>query len=168
MERMHRSTRSKFAGAVLAAVATLLTLGAGAAEIDTGTMSVTRPEEIKWQNYLPMPGIKIAVISGNPREAGPYTIRVWFSPNTMTRPHSHPEARQITVIKGTWWAGAGEKFDPEAAVELPTGSVIVHHPNKFHYDGAKAEEAIVQISGVGPSGTSFANPADDPDNKKSK
>lgn len=130
------------------------------------TMSITAVDAVKWQEYPPMPGIKVANIFGNPREAGPYTVRVWFSPGTMSRPHSHPETRYITVLKGTWWGGAGPNFDPEATTPIPTGSFVVHHPNQVHYDGAKDEEVIVQISGIGPSGTNFANPADDPKNKK--
>jgi hypothetical protein len=34
-----------------------------------------------------------------------------------------------------------------------------------HFDGAKDEEVIVQISGIGPSATNFVNPADDPKNR---
>jgi quercetin dioxygenase-like cupin family protein len=137
-----------------------------AAAEDPATMTATKADQIQWQAYAPMPGIKIATISGNPREVGPYTIRVWFSPGTMSRPHWHPETRYVTVLKGTWWAGTGEKFDPDRTTPMPAGSFVVHHPNKVHYDGAKDEEVIVQISGIGPSGTNFANPADDPKNRK--
>ena len=133
---------------------------------DPVTISITEPGQIKWSDSAALPGIKIALLSGNPREAGPYTIRVKFDPYTMSRPHSHPEARHITVIKGTWWAGTGEKFDPNTTMPLPTGSFATHFPGKVHYDGAKHEEVIVQISGIGPSGTNFANPADDPKSRQ--
>ena len=36
----------------------------------------------------------------------------------------------------------------------------MHTPGKVHYGGAKDEEVIVQIMGMGPSGTNMANPAD--------
>ncbi len=149
----------------IAALCLLACANAWAAEPNTETMSITKVDEVKWQD-APLPGIKIAMVQGNPREAGPYTVRVWFSPGSMSRPHWHPETRYITVIKGTWWAGAGEKFAPEATVPIPAGSFVVHHPNKIHYDGAKDEDVIVQISGVGPSATNYANPTDDPKNRK--
>jgi quercetin dioxygenase-like cupin family protein len=148
-----------------ALVAALLSLGTvQAADPDPATISIIAPEGIKWSDS-PMPGIKVAIMSGNPRDAGLYVVRVKFSPGSMSRPHSHPETRYITVLQGTWWAGTGEKFDPQNTVPLPAGSLAVHHPNRVHFDGAKEQEVIVQISGIGPSATNFANPADDPKNR---
>ena len=40
---------------------------------------------------------------------------------------------------------------------MPAGSFVVHHPHKIHFDGAKDEEATVQISGIGPSGTTLVD-----------
>ena len=97
--------------------------------------------------------------AGNPREAGPYTIRAKFSPGTMSRPHWHPEARYVTVLKGTWWAGEGDVLDPDKTTPVKMGGFAIHTPGKVHYDGAKGEEVIVQISGIGPSGTNIVNPA---------
>ena len=68
-------------------------------------------------------------------------------------PHFHPETRYIVVLKGTWWVGSGPKWDRDATTPVPAGSLVVHHPNKIHYDGAKDEEVTLQIVGVGPSGT---------------
>lgn len=59
---------------------------------------------------------------------------------TMSPPHFHPEERYIAVLKGTWWVGAGPKWDRSATTPVPAGSFVVHHPNKIHYDGAKDEE----------------------------
>jgi len=36
---------------------------------------------------------------------------------------------------------------------VPAGSFVVHHANQIHYDGAKHEEVLLQIIGVGPSAT---------------
>jgi len=35
----------------------------------------------------------------------------WLAGN-MSQPHWHPNDRMITVLKGTWWVGTGDKFDP--------------------------------------------------------
>ncbi|MEQ1718600.1 MAG: cupin domain-containing protein [Hyphomicrobium sp.] len=121
-------------------------------------ITITTPDTLTWQDYPGLPGVKFVVIAGNPKEAGLYTIRAKFAPGTMSRPHWHPETRYVTVIKGTWWAGEGDKLDPQATVPLPAGSFAVHTARAVHFDGAKDEEVIVQISGIGPSGTIIVDP----------
>ena len=100
-----------------------------------------------WQDYAGLPGVKFVVLAGNPREPGLYIIRAKFAPHTMSRPHWHPEARYVTVVKGTWWAGTGDKFDLEITTPVPAGGFAIHAPREVHYDGAKEEEAIVQDHG---------------------
>jgi quercetin dioxygenase-like cupin family protein len=80
-------------------------------------------------------------------------------PGVMSAPHFHPEERYVVVLKGTWWVGSGPKWDRNATTPVSEGSFAVHHANKVHYDGAKDEEVIVQITGIGPSGTSLVNEA---------
>ncbi len=117
-------------------------------------MNIVREADIKWQSNPLVPGLASAVVQGDPKDPGkPYVVRVRFPPNTMSPPHFHPEARHIVVLKGTWWVGAGPKWDREATTPVPAGSFVIHHPNKIHYDGAKAEEVVLQIIGVGPSAT---------------
>jgi quercetin dioxygenase-like cupin family protein len=101
-------------------------------------------------------GIKEAFIYGDPTKPGLYIIRIKFPPGVMSSPHSHPETRIGTVIKGTWWTGTGEKFDPKSTEAVPTGGIMIHPAGKFHYDGAKNEETIVQMMGIGPSGKTTA------------
>ena len=69
------------------------------------------------------------------------------------RPHKHGEDRLIVVLKGTWYMGTGEHFDPSKAVPMPVGSFIKHPANEWHWDGAKDEEVVLQIVGYGPSST---------------
>ncbi len=123
------------------------------------TITIQQVDDLKWQDYPGLPGVTFVVIAGNPREAGPYTIRAKFAPGVMSRPHWHPEARYVTVLKGTWWAGEGDVLDPNKTIPVKAGGFAIHTPGKTHYDGAKDEEAIVQISGIGPSGTNIVNPA---------
>lgn len=143
---------------ILVLTAVLLSFGPAAAGDLDRAMTALRPDAIVWRDASGMPGLQYAIVSGNPQQAGPYTVRVKFSPGSMSRPHWHPERRFITVLQGTWWAGAGEIFDPAGTVPLPAGSFITHHPFEVHFDGAKDEEVIVQISGIGPSATNFVEP----------
>ena len=115
-------------------------------------MTIVRERDIKWTSEASIPGLQTAVLAGDPRAAGqPYVIRVRFPPGTFSPPHFHPETRYIVVLKGTWWVGAGPKWDREATTPLPAGSFVVHHAQQVHYDGAKDEEVLLQITGIGPS-----------------
>ena len=58
--------------------------------------------------------------------------------------------RHITVLKGTWYAGTGDKFDPEHAVPLKPGSYMMHPTKAVHWDGSAGDEEVI---GYGPSGT---------------
>jgi hypothetical protein len=119
------------------------------------------PETVTWVDYPgdgAQFGIKEAFIYGDPTKPGLYVIRIKFPPGVMSSPHSHPETRIGTVIKGTWWTGTGEKYDPKSMTAVPVGGLMVHPAGKFHYDGARNEETIVQMMGVGPTGKTTAVP----------
>ena len=155
---MHRPLRS--VSLVLALVAASFSFAA--APPDPETMVVVKADDLVWKDYPGLPGVRFAIVFGDPGKEGPYTIRVKFAPHVMSRPHYHPEARYVTVLKGTWWAGTGDKFDPNATTPVPAGSAAMHYARKVHYDGAKDEEVLVQISGVGPSGTIPVQPGESP------
>lgn len=78
-------------------------------------------------------------------------VRLKWLPGNMSRPHFHAHDRFFIVISGTWWMGTGEMFDPESTVPAPAGSHVIHYGGKVHYDGAMAEETIIQVRGMGPA-----------------
>jgi len=133
---------------------------AGAADADEETISIVDTDRMQWRDYPGLPGVKFVVLAGDPSKPGLYVIRARFAPHTMSRPHWHPEARYVTVLKGTWWAGTGETFDPDGTTPIAAGGFAIHAPGKVHFDGAKDEEVIVQITGMGPSGTNVVNTGD--------
>ena len=69
-----------------------------------------------------------------------------------------PRHADFVVISGTWWMGTGEKFDPESTVPAPAGSYVIHYGGKVHYDGAKNEETIIQVWGMGPATSTPVGP----------
>ena len=129
------------------------TVSHAAPEMDSKAMTVVEADSLEWKEYPGLPGVKVAVVFGDPKKEGVYVVRAKFAPHTMSRPHWHPEGRYVTVISGTWWAGEGDSYDPELTVPLKAGSFAYHTPREVHYDGAKDEECVVQIIGIGPSGT---------------
>jgi len=141
----------------LAATLALLAVTADAGKDKAGFVRVT-PEEVVWNDRPGYDGVKFAVVQGDPTKPGIYVVRAKFSPGTMTRPHWHPEDRYVTVIAGTWYTGEGDDFDPEKTQPLKAGSFMLHPAKGHHYDGAKDEEVIVQIIGIGPSNTTLVHP----------
>jgi quercetin dioxygenase-like cupin family protein len=93
--------------------------------------------------------VQIAVF-GDPAKPGLYAIRRRFKPGEMSRPHYHDKDRLVTVIKGTWYTGEGDVFDPAKTTPIKTGGFMWHPAGLHHWDGAKDEEVIVQIIGLGP------------------
>ena len=130
--------------------ATLFAGAPHAAGPDPAVLSFKAPADLKWNESPAYPGLKFAILYGDPSKPGPYAVRNRFSPGSFSRPHFHPNDRYILVLSGTWWVGTGEKFDPESTTEMPTGSFVVHYGNKVHYDGAKNEECELLIYGDGP------------------
>ncbi len=131
-----------------------MTLGAAhAAGPDPAVLSYKLPVDLKWNESPMYPGLRNAVLYGDPGKPGPYAVRNKFSPNSFSRPHFHPHDRYILVLSGTWWVGTGERFDPDSTTPMPAGSFVVHYANKVHYDGAKDEGCELLIYGDGP-GTS--------------
>jgi hypothetical protein len=149
--------RTTTAFTVLAAALILFTANARADKDKAGFVRVA-PEEVKWTDRPGYDGLKFAVVHGDPSKPGIYVIRAKFSPGTMTRPHWHAEDRYVIVVQGTWYTGEGDTFDPDKTVPLKPGSFMLHPAKAHHFDGAKDEEVIVQIIGIGPSTTTLVDP----------
>ncbi len=149
-------TTSVFMISALVALA-VISANARAGKDKAGFIRVA-PEEVAWADRPGYEGVKFATIYGDPSKPGLYIVRARFSPGTMTKPHWHPEDRHVVVVSGTWYTGEGDDFDPDKTVPLKPGSYMMHPARAHHYDGAKDEEVIVQIVGIGPSNTTMVHP----------
>ena len=144
--KFHIKSRAWFAVLMLAMAGSLT---ASDAQINPAAVAYKLPSQIHWVEG--MNGASTALLQGDPAKAGLYVVLVKWSPGHMSRPHSHPNDRFITVISGTWWVGTGNKFDPESTVAMPAGSFVTHFGKQVHYDGAKDVEAVLEIVGEGPA-----------------
>jgi hypothetical protein len=117
---------------------------------DPKMISITLPNEIHWRTS---PNADIATIQGDPSKPGIYIQLIKWHPGHMSRPHYHGEERYIWVISGTWWVGAGTKYDPDSTYPVPAGSFVIDHAHEVHYDGAKQGDCLLYIVGMGPSTT---------------
>src|SRR5262245_31694145 len=54
-----------------------------------------------------------------------------------------PQRLFITDVKGTWYAGTGNKWDKDATIGIKAGGTVTNFGKGAHCDGAKDEEVIV-------------------------
>jgi quercetin dioxygenase-like cupin family protein len=74
-------------------------------------------------------------------------------------PHWHPdEPRTIVVLSGTLYFGFGEHWDEGKLEPLPPGTFFIEPANATHYAWAKDEDVILQLTSIGPSGTTPVQP----------
>jgi quercetin dioxygenase-like cupin family protein len=130
---------------------------------DTVGFRSVMPEEIDWQPFAAFPpSASLAVVAGNPSEAGLYTTRVKLPAGVKLMPHTHPEDRIYTVISGVFYIGLGEHFDSEKLEAYPPGAVILLPSGTPHFHWARSGEYVTQISAIGPLGLEYVDRSDDP------
>lgn len=140
-----------------------LALSAGVAVAQGAPHVIVLPNQVTWTPAPPSfpAGAKAAVLEGDPKQAGPFTMRISFPDGYRISPHFHPAAERVTVIQGTMRVGMGDKFDASALTPLPAGAYLAMQPGTRHFAQAKGK-TIVQINGIGPWKLTYVNPADDP------
>ena len=124
---------------------------ANAMDLDPKALIFQHPEQLKWRDPTGAAGTNQAILRGDPSKEGLYIVLNRFKPGNFSKPHFHPNERFITVLKGTWWVGTGNKWDKDATVPVKAGGFVTHTGKQVHYDGAKDEEAWVLIVGEGPA-----------------
>ena len=126
-----------------------------------GFLRVT-PEQVKWVDDVDANGLGVqrAVIQGDPSKPGLYVIRIRVPRGVMSRNHFHREDRHAVVLQGTWYTGTGDEFAPDRTIGLKPGSYMMHPAGEHHFDGAKDEDVILQLVGIGPSETTRLRPQD--------
>src|SRR6476620_11832901 len=55
-------------------------------------------------------GAEIAVLSGDPSKAVPYSVRLKFPANYAIAAHSHPTDENVVVVSGAFTMGNGDKL----------------------------------------------------------
>jgi hypothetical protein len=139
----------------ISAALVLLAVGSVGATADLNPKAITiqLPAEIKWNKGR---GSEQAILAGDPSKPGIYVVLQKWLPHNNSRPHFHPNDRFITVISGTWWVNTGPKYDFEGMKPVPAGSFVTHFGKEIHYDGARDEECVLEIVGMGPATSTAA------------
>jgi hypothetical protein len=119
--------------------------------LNPSAVTFLTPDQFKWRDPFNKSPTNQVILYGDPSKEGPYMVINRFSPGAFSRPHFHPNDRFITVLKGTWWVGTGSTFDTNATLPMSPGNFVTHFGKGIHYDGAKDEEVMVLITGMGPA-----------------
>jgi quercetin dioxygenase-like cupin family protein len=130
---------------------------------DQDRFHAIRSEDVTWKQFAAYPPqARLAILVGDPAQAGAYVIRVKIPAGVKMMPHRHPEDRIYTVISGVFYIGLGEIFDEDKLVAYGPGSLVVLPGGQPHFHWAKSGEYITQVTALGPLGLDFVDPASDP------
>ena len=85
-------------------------------------------------------------------------IRIHSEAGYIIMPHTHPEDEHITVLKGTWALGMGDRFNPNALETMEMGGYGLVGKKMAHFGFSKTD-AVVQVHGIGPFTTTWITPS---------
>ena len=146
----------------LSVFSSLLAFGCMAVAADGPRTGLTlTPEQLNWKPNPRVPGLSVAHIISKGTAPGSYVYRVQFPKGRMVQSHSHPDDRTYTVLKGNWYIGWGEKYDESKLIKLGPGSFYTEPAGVPHFVATPDGEAVVQITGMGPTTIHYVDPAHD-------
>ena len=131
--------------------------GAGTGE------SVASGGRREWASAPPIfpAGAKMAVVSGDPGQAGEFRVELAFPDGYKVPPHFHPTDEVVTVQEGSLLVGMGDKIDTKKAKAMAPGDSGTMAARMHHFAVAQGA-TVVQVRARGPFAMTYVNPADDP------
>lgn len=118
------------------------------------------PETVVWKDGPPnLPaGSQIAVLEGDPKLPGIFTMRVRVPAGAQLAPHWHPRDERVTILSGSVELGFGTTADKGAVKRYGAGSFYVNPPRTMHYLYFP-EDTVMQMTGLGPWKIETSDPA---------
>jgi len=114
--------------------------------------------DLKWTPIIK--GCDLAAVSGDPNaEGAPFVIRIRCVDGAKIPAHWHPTDENVTVLKGTFLVGMGDKLDESKLQTMNTGNFI-SVPKEMHHFAMSKGDSIEQVHGAGPFKVNWLNPAD--------
>jgi len=116
------------------------------------------PPEVPWRDAPPgLPaGAKTAVLEGDPKKPGIFTMRLRLPPGARLNPHTHPIDERVTILSGSIHVAFGEKFDGTADKTFTAGAFYITPTPAPHFVWTD-EECVLQVTGMGPWGLTYLN-----------
>lgn len=125
-----------------------------AAPMAMGDVKSLANSGLTWSDFKPEgfdPGMKLAVLEGDPGAKGPYVIRLEFPAGYRFPVHWHPGIENLTVVSGPFQLAHGNIADWNALKTYAPGDFIYIPPKHAHFGGSAASGAsVIQLHGEGP------------------
>jgi hypothetical protein len=124
------------------------------------------PSDAHTRSWGPAPpvfprGAQMAVISGDPAKAAPFTVELSLPDGYRLPPHFHPTDETVEVKQGTFLFGMGDSLDLTKAKAMEVGARGTV-PAKVHHYAAARGATVVAVSAMGPFAMTYVHPADNP------
>lgn len=120
--------------------------------VDSPSMERRTGSALTWNDLTAPgvpPGVKIAVLHGNPGGTGGFVLRLQFPDGYMIPVHWHPAPENVTVISGNLQLALGNSVDASALHSYGVGDYAYLPPRQAHY-GKATGVTVVQVHGRGP------------------
>ena len=111
-------------------------------------------------------GTQVSNLLGDPSQPGPFVLRLIFPAHTDIMPHTHSKPETVTVLSGTIYHEHGPTLVRADGTKLMAGGFVYLPQAMPHSLWTTDEQAVIQVSGTGPFGLQYVNPADDPSRAK--
>lgn len=124
-----------------------------AGSADMPDLQVVPAAGITWTDFSSpgfAPGVKIAVLHGNPAGKGDYTLRLRFPAEYKFPVHWHPGGEHLTVLFGTFLLGMGNTEDWTTVRTHEPGDFLYIPARHSHFGGAGRSVTVIQLHGEGP------------------
>ena len=128
-------------------------VGASSAPMDMTEMQMLAASGLAWSDFASPgfdPGMKLAVLHGDPGKKGDYILRLQFPAGYKFPVHWHPGGEHLTVVSGTFMLGMGNTNDWTAVRTYAPGDFIYIPGRHPHYGGAGRDVTVIQLHGEGP------------------
>jgi len=114
--------------------------------------------DLKWTPIIK--GCDLAAVDGDPNAEGtPFVIRLRCTEGSKIPAHWHPTDENVTVVKGTFQVGKGEKVDDTKLQTMNVGNFISLPKEMRHFAMSKTD-SIVQVHGAGPFKVNWVDPTE--------
>ena len=119
---------------------------------------IVRTADLKWSPIIK--GCDLASVAGDMNADGaPFVIRLRCAAGTKIPAHWHPTDENVTVLKGLFQVGMGEKFDAASLQTMNVGD-LGSIPKEMRHFALSKTATVVQVHGMGPFKVNWVNPAD--------
>jgi len=127
--------------------------------MDTTAMETRQNSALSWSDLTAPgfpPGVKRAVVHGNPAGIGDYVLRLQFPDGYQVPVHWHQKAEHVTVLSGTLNLGMGG--DLNSPTRAFTAGDFGYMPGRTPHFARASGVTTVQLHGIGPFQLNLGTP----------